>query len=79
MQTDLLTPLPGIQLNQLRSDIAYGAVKIRAINVTLWLPTEVETQWQTAYLAGEEIHLYSHYRLFQSTARILPAGESSLP
>jgi hypothetical protein len=77
MQTDLLAPLPGIQLNQLRSNLAYGAVKIRALNLTFWLPTEVETQWQTAYVAGEEIHLYSHYRLFQSTARILPASESS--
>jgi dienelactone hydrolase len=72
MQTDLLTPLPGIQLNQLRSMLEYGAVKIRALNLTLWLPTEVETQWQTAYRAGEETHEYSHYRLFESTAKILP-------
>ena len=79
MQTDLLNPLPAIELNQLRSSLEYGAVKIRALNLTFWLPTEVETQWQTAYLAGEEIHLYSHYRLFQSTARILPAGESPSP
>jgi hypothetical protein len=79
MQTDLLTPLPGIQFNQLRSNLDYGAVRIRALNLTLWLPTEVETRWQTAYRAGEETHLYSHYRLFQSTARILPAGESPSP
>jgi hypothetical protein len=79
MQTDLLTPLPGIQLNQLRSTVEYGAVKIRALNLTLWLPTDVETRWQTTYHAGEETHLYSHYRIFQSTARILPAAESPAP
>ena len=79
MQTDLLHPLPGIQVNQLRSNLEYGAVRIRALNLTLWLPTEVDTQWQTEYRAGEETHLYSHYRLFQSTARILPADESPSP
>jgi hypothetical protein len=79
MQTDLLTPLSGIQLNQLRSTVEYGAVKIRALNLTLWLPADAETRWQTTYRAGEEIHLYSHYRIFQSTARILPAGESPAP
>ena len=79
MQTDLLTPLPGIQVNQLRSILEYGAVRIRALNLTLWLPAEVETRWQTTYRAGEETHLYSHYRLFESTARILPADESPSP
>lgn len=79
MQTDLLTPLPSIRLNQLRSIVEYGAVQIRALNLTLWLPTDVEIRWQTTYRAGDETHLYSHYRLFQSTARILPAGESPAP
>jgi tetratricopeptide (TPR) repeat protein len=79
MQTDLLTPLLGIQLNQFRSIVEYGAVKIRTLNLTFWVPTDVETQWQTAYQAGEEFHTYSHYRLFQSTARILPADKSPSP
>lgn len=72
MQTDLLTPLPGIQLNQFRSILDYGAVKIPERKLSLWLPNEVETTWQTTYGAGEEAHLYSHYRLFGSTAEILP-------
>ena len=72
IQTDLLTPLPGIQLYQLRSIVEYGAVKIRALNLTLWLTADAETQWQTTYGTSEETHLYSHYRLFHSTARILP-------
>jgi len=79
MQTDLLTPLPGIELNQLRSILEYGAASIRALNLTLWLPTDVEIRWQTTYRAGDETHLYSRYRMFQSTARILPAGESPAP
>ena len=76
VQTDLLTPLPGIQLNQLRSIVSFGPVKIRGLDRTLWLPNEVGTAWQTPLGFGEELHLYSDYRLFKSTARILPAGEN---
>ena len=79
MQTDLLTPLPGIQLNQLRSKLNYGAVKIRERNLSLWLPREVEITWQAGNGAGDEFHTYSHYRLFQSTARILPADKTPSP
>jgi len=77
--TDLLTPLPSIQLNQLRSIAEYGAVKIRPLDLTLWLPNDVQIQWQTAHGAGREIHQYSHYRLFHSTAKIFPVGESPAP
>jgi len=76
VETDLLTPLPGIQLNQLRSIVHYGPVKIRGLNRTLWLPDEAGTTWQTASGFGDELHLYSHYELFKSTARILPYGEN---
>jgi hypothetical protein len=76
VQTDLLAPLPGIQLDQLRAILNYGATKIDALNLELWLPTDVETIWQTASRTGEEAHLYSHYRLFKSTARVLPANQS---
>jgi hypothetical protein len=76
MQTDLLAPLPGIELNQLRSLLSYGPVKIAGLKLLLWLPSDVETTWQTTRHAGEESHVYSHYRLFQSTARILPSSES---
>jgi hypothetical protein len=76
MQTDLLSPLPGVQLNQLRSILTFGSVKIAGLKLLLWLPSEVETTWETANYAGEESHFYSHYRLFQSTMRILPNSES---
>lgn len=79
VDTDLLYPLPGIQLNQLRSVLDYGPVKIHELNRTLWLPNEVGTSWQTAYGYGEELHLYSHYELFKSTARILPNVKGSTP
>jgi hypothetical protein len=76
MQADLLAPLPGIELNQLRSILNYGPVKITGLKLLLWLPSDVQTSWQTTSRAGEESHTYSHYRLFQATARILPSFES---
>jgi hypothetical protein len=76
MQTDLLSPLPSIQLNQLRSILTYGSVRIAGLKLELWLPSDVETTWQTAFQVGKESHRYSHYRLFHSTMRILPGFES---
>ena len=76
MQTDLLSPLPDIQLNQLRSILTYGSVKIASLKLLLWLPSDVETSWQTAYHSGKESHRYSHYRLFQATMKILPGFEA---
>jgi hypothetical protein len=78
MQADLLAPLPGIDLNQLRSTLSYGSVKIAGLNLLLWLPSDVETSWQTTSGAGEESHIYSNYRLFQSTAKVLPNSEVPL-
>ena len=75
MQTDLLSPVPYIQLNQLRSILTYGPVKIAGLKLLLWLPSDVETTWQTAFHVGRESHRYSHYRLFQSTMRVLPGFE----
>ena len=75
MQTDLLSPLPDIQLNQLRSILNYRSVKIAGLKLLLWLPSDVETTWETAFHSGEESHSYSHYRLFQATMRVLPGYE----
>jgi hypothetical protein len=77
MQSDLLAPLPDIQLYQLRSVLTYGSVKIAGLELLLWLPSDVETTWQTVYRTADESHLYSHYRLFQSKARILPGYQSA--
>ena len=68
MQTDLLSPLPVIQLNELRSVLDYGEVKIPERNLLLWLPRDVDIKWRVAGRAGEEFHTYSNYRLFAGTS-----------
>jgi tetratricopeptide (TPR) repeat protein len=73
MQTDLLAPLPGIELNELRSLLNYGEVKIPRLNLSLWLPSDVETTWISGDHTGDETHRYSNYKLFASTVTILPS------
>jgi hypothetical protein len=77
MQTDLLYPLPVIKLNQLRTILNYSEVRIPERDLVLWLPVNVRISWETANASGDELHFYSHYRLFGSTVRILPDAESS--
>ena len=76
MQTDLLSPLPDIQLTELRSVLNYGDVKIPKLNLSLWLPSEVETTWLSGDRTGDETHRYSNYKLFAATVTILPADQS---
>jgi hypothetical protein len=77
MQTDLLYPIASLQLDQLRSVLNYGEVKIQKLNLALWLPSDVETTWLSGDRTGDERHLYSNYRLFVSTVTILPPDQSS--
>ncbi len=75
MQTDLLYPIA--QVDRVRSVLNYGEVKIQKLNLTLWLPSDVETTWAFGDRSGDEIHKYSNYRLFASTVTILPAEQTS--
>jgi len=72
MQTDLLFPVPSIHLSQLRTILEYSEVPIPERSLVLWLPDIVKNSWRTPAISGEELHLYSHYRLFGSTVRVLP-------
>jgi len=72
LQTDLLAPLPSIQLRRLTSEIRFSEVRIRELGSALWLPKQVEIQWEESNQISAELHLYSNYRLFHATVRILP-------
>jgi hypothetical protein len=71
LQTDLLAPLTGIHIYQLRSELHISEVKIPTRNLTLWMPAEVKISWQSKDSAGMELHRYSNYRLFGATSRII--------
>jgi hypothetical protein len=71
LETDLLSPLTGIHLNQLRSELRFSEVKISARNLILWMPSDVKISWLGKETAGIELHHYSNYRLFAATSRII--------
>jgi tetratricopeptide (TPR) repeat protein len=79
MQTDLLSPLSSIQLNQLRSTVNYSEVTIPQHDLSLWLPNNVEIVWRTVNQAGGERHRYSNYKLFEATSTIFRTDGSPLP
>jgi tetratricopeptide (TPR) repeat protein len=78
MQTDLLAPLSGIHLNQLRSTVNYSEVKILQHDLSLWLPSNIEIAWRTANQAGGERQRYSDYKLFEATSTIFRTDGSPL-
>jgi hypothetical protein len=71
VQTDLLAPLPGIHVTELRSEVSFGEVRIPERDLTLWMPSDVSINWVSKDQVGEERHKYTNYRLFGATSRIV--------
>lgn len=79
MQTDLLAPIPALELTRLRSVLRYSEVKIPERALSLWLPTDIEISWHEGAQKDTETHRYSKYRLFAGTARLMTTVEGSNP
>ncbi len=71
LQTDLLAPLPSIQLQVINTDIRFSEIHIPQLDGSVWLPKEVAILWGMRGIASGELHLYSKYRLFHATSRIV--------
>jgi hypothetical protein len=72
LRTDLLAPLPELNLKRVTSTIEYTQIHIPELGEPLWLPQEVELLWQTNGQETGEIHRYSKYRLFRATIKLRP-------
>ena len=72
IRTDLLAPLPAINLQQVTSVVNFSEVKIPQLETPLWLPKKVEITWNLGGNRLGELHQYSAYHLFRATSRILP-------
>ncbi|SFS14999.1 Tetratricopeptide repeat-containing protein [Granulicella pectinivorans] len=79
MQTDLLAPIPGLQIEKIRSILKYSEVRIPERALSLWLPTDVSISWKQGVQDDSETHHYSKYRLFAGTARIVPVTDPTPP
>jgi hypothetical protein len=72
LRTDLLAPLPELNLKRVTSTIEFTQVHIPELAEPLWLPKEVEVLWETNGEEDGELHRYSKYQLFRATIKLRP-------
>jgi hypothetical protein len=72
LRTDLLRPLPEVNLERETTEIAFGEVRFKGIAEGFWLPQQVTVtvDWNGKHLRNE--HRYSEFKLFnvQATQKI---------
>jgi hypothetical protein len=77
LRTDLLSPLPQMQLHTLTTELHFGPVHISGYDpgegAELWLPQDVHLTIAQDRFDIDELHRYSDYHLYHSQATILPA------
>jgi hypothetical protein len=64
LQTDLIAPIPEIQLTADRTDVEYGPVHFSSKGVDMWVPQTAELY---SDLRGKRVHLrlnFGNYLLF---------------
>jgi hypothetical protein len=68
LRTDLLRPLPEINLERETTEIAYGEVRFKGIAGAFWLPQQVTVtvDWNGKHLRNE--HRYSEFKVFNVEA-----------
>jgi hypothetical protein len=71
LRTDLLAPLPEIQLQKQTANIVFGTVHIANLASGLWLPQVVNAEMEARGRFLQEQHRYSKYRLYQVKSRII--------
>jgi hypothetical protein len=72
LRTDLLAPLPAIQLERFSSDLHFEPIDIADLKLALWLPRQVELIWLQGGQMSGELHVYTKYSMFHATVRVLP-------
>ena len=72
LRTDILAPQQEAGLQKETAKILFGPVDIARLNLELWLPMGVDVSAEVQGLALQEQHVYSKYRLYHATSRILP-------
>jgi tetratricopeptide (TPR) repeat protein len=68
LRTDLLRPLPEINLQRETTEIVYGEVHFKDMNAGFWVPQQVivSVDWNGKHLRNE--HRYSEFKLFRVEA-----------
>jgi hypothetical protein len=72
LRTDLLAPVPSVNLQELTTELHFRSVRIHGFGANLWLPSEVLIRTGQTDSIVEELHQYSAYRFFHAEIRLIP-------
>ncbi len=72
LRTDLLSPLPSVNLQQMTTELRFRPVRIHGFGTVLWLPSQVLIGTVRSDSVFEELHQYSGYRFFHAESKLLP-------
>jgi predicted esterase len=71
LRSDLLAPLPDLNLIQLTTELVFRSVSIQGYKAAFWLPSEVDISTDQGAGLNQESHRYSDYHLFHAEAKIV--------
>ena len=72
LRTDLLSPVPNLNLEFLTTELHFSSVRIHGFNAELWLPSEVLIRTVRSDTIFQELHDYTRYRFFHAESKMLP-------
>jgi VWFA-related protein len=72
LQTDLLSPVPSVNLLQMTTDLRFRSVRIKGYDADFWLPSQVLIRTEQGESVLNELHQYSRYKFFHAQSRLLP-------
>jgi hypothetical protein len=71
LRTDLLSPIPGVDLRRLTAEIRFMETRIAEVATPLSLPREVTVTSEVRGVTLLDDHKYSDYRLFRAHSKIV--------
>jgi len=72
LQTDLLSPVPSVNLLRMTTELRFRSVRIHGYDASFWLPFEVLIRTEQTETVVDELHHYSGYKFFHAESRLLP-------
>ena len=72
LHTDLLSPVPSVNLLQMTTDLRFRSVRIKGYDGDFWLPSQVLIRTEQGESILNELHQYSKYKFFHAESRLLP-------
>jgi hypothetical protein len=76
IESDIVSPMPEIQLRSDHETVEYGAVRFEKKKTTLWLPKSAELYFDLRHRHYHRTHSFDHFMLFAVDSTDKPAFPS---